>query len=468
MSRYPQVRGRARAIEGAVVRRGDPGYEKLRASMVWNELTPSRSPDVIVVAASERDVPEAVLLARASGMRIAVRAGGHSWCGSSLREGGMLIDLSGLRRYVIDPAARTAHVQPGVTGGELAARLARYGLAYATGHCESVAMGGYLLSGGLGWNSGAWGPACASVRRVEAVTADGEVVGCDAGENADLFWAARGAGPGFFAVVTGFDLALHPLPGAVATTSYAFPLAGTEEVARHISGVSEELPAEVELTIQLATADPAVFPTAPRTPVITVSAVAFADSWEEAVRLTEPLRSCPVVARALFRRESEPASFATLSGGASSAWPAKHRFAADTLWSDDHLGALLTPLADAIAAAPSGKSSVLAPFRPASRDERLLGDMAFSVLGRSYVVPYAVWDDPGRDGANARWLREAMRRVEPLGTGHYIAEADLTAAPTRAERSYTPADWRRLREVRARYDPDGAFHSYLSPGPAPP
>ncbi|MEU1665375.1 FAD-binding oxidoreductase [Streptomyces sparsogenes] len=452
---------RPRGIEGTVVRRGDPGFEKLRAGMVWNELKPARSPDVIVVAASEGDVPEAVRLARSQGLRIAVRAGGHSWCGAPLREGGMLIDLSGLRRCSVDPASRTARVQPGVPGGELATRLARHHLAYPTGHCGSVAMGGYLLGGGLGWNSGALGPACASVRRAWAVTADGEVVVCDAREHPDLFWAARGAGPGFFAVVTEFELALHPLPAAITTTTYAFPLDQTEEVARRIAEVSEELPPEVEVSLTLGTAEPDMWSTPRRPRVVVVKATAFADSRREAVRLTEPLRDCAVARRAVFRRESEPTSADSLYGGSSDAWPASHRFAADTLWSDQDLGTLLAPLADAVAAAPSEKSLVLAPLSPASQDEGLLADMAFSVLGRSYVVPYAIWDDPARDEANVRWLREAMGRVEPLGTGHYIAETDLTAAPTRAERSYTPADWRRLREVRARYDPDGVFHSYL-------
>jgi FAD/FMN-containing dehydrogenase len=98
-----------------------------------------------------------------------------------------------------------------------------------------------------------------------------------------------------------------------------------------------------------------------------------------------------------------------------------------------------------------------------SHDEDLLRDMAFSVLGESYVVPYAVWDDPSEDDINVRWLREAMSAVEPLGTGHYIAEADLTASPTRAERSFTPSDWQRLQTLRAQYDPEGVFHSYLTP-----
>ena len=120
---------------------------------------------MIVRVASERDVPEAIALARSEGLRIAVRSGGHSWCGSPLRDGGMLIDLSALRRIDIDLDSATATVQPAVTGGELAAELSRHGLAFPTGHCGSVAVGGYLLSGGLGWNSGALGPACASVCR---------------------------------------------------------------------------------------------------------------------------------------------------------------------------------------------------------------------------------------------------------------------------------------------------------------
>jgi FAD/FMN-containing dehydrogenase len=89
--------------------------------------------------------------------------------------------------------------------------------------------------------------------------------------------------------------------------------------------------------------------------------------------------------------------------------------------------------------------------------------MAFSVLGESYLVVYAVWDDPVQDPANIGWLRQAMHAVEPLGTGHYIAETDLTAASSRARRSFTPDGWRRLRRLRARYDPEGVFFPQLSP-----
>lgn len=138
-----------------------------------------------------------------------------------------------------------------------------------------------------------------------------------------------------------------------------------------------------------------------------------------------------------------------------------YRCAVDTLWSDADYETLLSRLAAVVAAAPSEKSLVLAPVSPVSRDKALQHEMAFSVLGDSYVVPFAIWDSPAQDDANTRWLREAMRVVEPLGTGHYIAEADLTADPSRARRSFSPSDWDRLERLRARYDPEDVFFSYL-------
>ncbi|MFI9271492.1 FAD-binding oxidoreductase [Kitasatospora sp. NPDC052896] len=448
-------------IEGTLVRRGDADYRSTWASELWNGLRPERYPDVIVRAACEQDVPKALELARSHRLRVAVRSGGHSWCGSPLRDGGMLLDLSGLRQWEIDAGSATATVQPGAVGSAFAAELARHGLAFPAGHCATVALGGYLLSGGLGWNSRLWGPGCASVREITAVTAGGDVVRCTEDEHPGLFWAARGAGPGFFAVVTRFHLRLRPRPAALATTSYVFPLAAVEPVARWATERAGELPANVELSFVLATADPTLTSDRPPTKVVVVTATAFAGSHPEAVRALQPLRGCPLAERPLSRRLDEPTSLAALYGIAGGTWPERHRYAADTLWSDEDYPSLLTKLGHALTRAPSAKSLVLAPVSPVSREDELLRNMAFSVLGASYVVPYAIWDDPARDGVNVGWLREAMRTVEPFGTGHYIAEADLTADPSRARRSFTPSDWERLRALRTEYDPQGLFHSYL-------
>ncbi|MEV4927791.1 FAD-binding oxidoreductase [Streptomyces roseoverticillatus] len=456
-------RSPAARFEGALLRRGDRAYDTARAAAVWNGLKPARFPEAIVQAASERDVLEALAFARSEGFRVSTRSGGHNWSGSQLRDGSLLIDLSGLRQCSVDPGSMTAAAGPAVTGGDLVRALAPFDLAFPVGHCPSVAVGGFLLSGGLGWNSRAWGPSCADVLEIRVVTADGRTVTCSETENDDLFWAARGAGPGFFAVITGFRLRLHPHPGAVVTTSITFPLAATGPVAAWAAGVARELPANVETALVLtASGEPTA--TAPSGPRILVGMTAFATTHEEARAALSPAQSCPLSDSAVALQAPEPTSFARLHQGADAVWPSAHRYAADTLWSEETYETQLNRMAAAISRAPSGRSLVLAPVLPVSEDPALLRNMAFSPLGTSYLVCYAIWDDPAADGTNAQWLRDAMTSADPSGHGgHYIAETDLEADASRARRSYAPADWDRLQELKAAWDPENVFHSYLAP-----
>lgn len=107
---------------------------------------------------------------------------------------------------------------------------------------------------------------------------------------------------------------------------------------------------------------------------------------------------------------------------------------------------------------------MLSPVQPVSQEPALLRNMAFAPLGESYLVCYAIWDDPAGDQDNARWLRDAMAAADPRGDGcRYIAETDLEAGPARARRSYAPATWDRLQEIKAQWDPENLFHSYLAP-----
>ena len=146
-----------------ILRRGDDGYEELRRRG-HNALKPERYPELIVRPETEAEVVEAVRLARAEGLKVKARSGGHSWTASSVRDG-MLIDLEALDEIIVDPDARTATVQPGVKGDDLGAALRAHGLFFPGGHCPTVCVGGYLLQGGFGWNGRLHGPACASVRR---------------------------------------------------------------------------------------------------------------------------------------------------------------------------------------------------------------------------------------------------------------------------------------------------------------
>jgi FAD/FMN-containing dehydrogenase len=299
-----------------------------------------------------------------------------------------------------------------------------------------------------------------SVQEIRAVTQDGEIVTCSQTENADLFWAARGAGPGFFAVVLSFRLGLYPLPKAMTMASYTFPAAQVAQVSRWASEVGAVLSPIVELSVVAATAPPDLSLTPGKT--LGVSATVFADSAEEAEHALEPFRACPIAELALSSQLGEQTSFDLLYDGSATLWPSGLRYIADTLWSRADLETLLIPITESIANAPSDKSLVLAPIL-ATTSQTALPDMAFSMLGSTYLACYAVWESPEEDSDNIRWLREMMENVEPLGVGHYVAESDLLADFSRAPRSYLPMHWERLQALRAKYDPEGVFQPYLQP-----
>jgi FAD/FMN-containing dehydrogenase len=445
-----------RRIGGTVTGRDGAGYEKARSAAVWNELKPERRPAVIVQASNARDVVEAVRFARQQGLRIAVRSGGHHMFGTTLREGSILVDVSRLSEIDIDAPSRTALVQPGVIGSDLARNLAAEGLAFPIGHCSSVALGGYLTGGGFGWNSGAWGPACFSVSGIDVVTADGELRTMDE-HDADLLWAARGAGPGFFGVITRFRLSLQPLPPAIDVSSFVFPLDAAAQVAGWVSEAAAELPPSVELILRLAHDDQAS-DRERRGWTCAVVATSFGDGEGEAASVLAPLQREVPSSEWLSVSLHAPASFPSLFAGMDAHFPARHRYLAEAMWSDAEPWELAGELSRCIAAAPSAKSLILCPILPPpSADAPPPPDVAFSMTARSFALGYAVWDDPEQDEANRTWHRGLVDALAPRTVGYYIGESRAAVDSVLAERAFSPAAWRRLAQLRRKYDPDGLF-----------
>jgi FAD/FMN-containing dehydrogenase len=194
------------ACQGVLATAADANFTELLHGNLWNRLIPDRAPHLVRVN-DEQDVVAAVLFARANKLKVVVRGGGHNWCQPTLRNGGMLIDLTNLNKVIsIDPIARRAVMQPIVSNREAQRALNPLGLAFPSGHCPQVKLSGYLLGGGMSWNQGAWGHGCESIEAIEMVTAEGKLITASSDENQDYFWAARGAGSGFFGVVTRFHL----------------------------------------------------------------------------------------------------------------------------------------------------------------------------------------------------------------------------------------------------------------------
>ncbi|OBJ87188.1 FAD-binding oxidoreductase [Mycobacterium asiaticum] len=179
------------------------------APLIWNAAVQHR-PALIARADSPRDAQEAIRVARDRGMRLSVLGGGHDWAGRAAYDGGLVIDMSGMRSVAVDSRAQVATVGGGATATELIDAVAPYGLVAATGNCGAVGMTGLTLGGGYGPLNGRFGLASDNLLSAEVVLADGRIVTADATHEPELFWALRGGG-GNFGVVTSMRVRLHPL-----------------------------------------------------------------------------------------------------------------------------------------------------------------------------------------------------------------------------------------------------------------
>src|SRR6476620_1713331 len=309
--------------------RGAEGYETARRATVWNGLLPDRFPDVIVQAHDTDDVVAAIRYARANGHKVGVRACGHSWAASHLRDGGMLLDVSRLDHGTVEPDRMIADVGPGKVASVFAAELDAQGLFFPAGHCEGICLGGYLLQGGYGWNSPMLGPACESVLGLEVVTADGEQIYCDPENHPDMYWAARGSGPGFFGVVTSFKLRVHPRPAVWGTCLYMYPIEVADEVFTWGRSIVSEIDDRVELQILTSRGAPE---TGPDEPTITIASPVFADSEEEATKALAALGSCPVIDRATVALPFMPTTLANWYTAVMTKYPEGHRYSVDNMF----------------------------------------------------------------------------------------------------------------------------------------
>src|SRR5438876_8639531 len=218
----------AASFRGPLVRPSDPTYDYDRN--IWNGSI-DRFPALVARCAGVADVIAAVRFARRSGLRVAVRGGGHSFPGQSTCDGGIVIDLSPMRGIRVDPSAGTARAQAGVLLGELDHETQAFGLAVPAGVVTHTGLAGLTLGGGIGWLMRKFGLTIDQLLSVDIVTADGEFLKASEKENADLFWGVRGAG-GNFGIVTEFEFRLNPLGPIVLAGPIFWPMEDSPKVLR--------------------------------------------------------------------------------------------------------------------------------------------------------------------------------------------------------------------------------------------
>jgi FAD/FMN-containing dehydrogenase len=431
--------------------RGVDGYEAARRETVWNGILPQRFPDVIVQACDADDVVVAIRYARAQGYRVGIRSGGHSWTASHLRDGGMLLDVSRLDHCRINADAMTARVGPGVIASAFATDLDAQRLFFPAGHCEGIRLGGYLLQGGYGWNSKVVGPACESVLGLEVVTAEGDKVYCDPQHHPDLYWAARGSGPGFFGVVTSFTVRLHQRPAVLGTCLYMYPIEVADEVFSWGRSIGGEVDDRVELQILTSRNAPEV---GPDVATIAIASPVFADSDEEAAKALAILGTCPVIDQAIANLPYLPTTLANWYAAVMMKYPEGQRYSVDNMFTAASAEELLPGIRAIIDTLPPHPSHfVFAGWKP-SADR---AEMVYGVEDEIYFGLYTAWGDSADDERYGDWASSNMAAMSHLASGISLADENLVQRPATF---ITESNMVRLDRVRAAYDPDGMFHSW--------
>ena len=338
---------------------------------------------------------------------------------------------------------------PGCAGHALDAALRPHRLFFPAGHCRGVCIGGYLLQGGFGWHGRTLGLACESVTGLDVVTADGSLVHASEGENADLYWAARGAGPGFFGVVVRFHLRLHARPRVIGAAYRSYPADALPEVFRFLYDVGPHVSPKVELQAMMSRRVRGV-----RGAGIEIMAPVFADSLRDARAALAFLDDAPRCREGL-RSPFVPMPLAWMYGEVMRHYPSGHRYAVDNMWMSAEVDAVLPHLQAVVETLPPAPSHALwLNWAPRKRTT----DMAFSLEDAHYLALYGVWKNAWDDARYASWAEDHMRAMAPLATGIQLADENLGHRPAPF---VAQAHLDRLDTIRAARDPQQLFHPWM-------
>jgi len=441
-------------VEGRLLGPDDPGWDD--AVRIWNGLA-ATAPALVLQPASAADVAAAVGFARAHGLLLGVKGGGHNIAGTAIAEGGLTLDLSGLCQLTVDPEARLAHVGPGCRLADVDRATQAHGLATPLGFISKVGVAGLTLGGGLGYLTRRFGWTADNLVEAEVVGADGQVRTASRERHPDLFWALRGGG-GNLGVVTRFTFQLHPVGPQVVGGLIAWPFERAEEVMAAYRTLTAAAPRELATWLILLNAPPAPFvPAAWHGRRLCTFAVCHSGDPGDAERDLAPVRALGDPVFDLLG----PQPYTEVQSYLDDTEPDGHHY----YWRTEFLAGLedglLAGMRELFADCPIPEAELGVLHLSGALNERPADDGAVGNRDARYVLGVnGMWapDEP-EAGRFRQWVRDAGARLRPWSTGAtYINFQTADEGDDRVRATYG-ANYDRLVEVKRRYDPDNLFRA---------
>jgi len=448
-------------MRGPVLTSEDPGYDEARA--IWNGLI-DRRPDIIAQCTGAADVVDAVKFARENDLAVSIKGGGHNVAGNAVNDGGIVIDLSPMRGVHVDPSSRTVRVQGGATLGDLDRETQLFGLAVPAGVVSTTGVAGLTLHGGAGHLRRKHGLTIDNLLSVDIVTADGELRRASATENEDLFWAVRGAGSNF-GVVTSFEFQAHPVGPLVMVGAVFYPFEDVNTLLPAWRDYVRSAPNELS-AIALCWSVPAHEPFPPEhhgKPVFVVAG-SYAGPVEEGAPIVQPLRELgePLIDL------SGPWPWLGLQSGFDPLFPKGGFYYWKSRALDELSDAAIEDIVDLAGRRPSPLSDIVVWHNGGAISEVGESDTAYGGRDAAFLVTgEASWDDPSLTDEAIAWGRDVWETMGHHSTGGlYLNFAGLGEEKEDLVKAGYGANYERLAQLKAKYDPTNFFRMNLNITPA--
>ncbi len=440
----------ATGLRGELLTPDSIGYDDART--IWNAMIDKR-PGMIVECAGPADVMRAISFAREHSLLVSVRAAGHNIAGNAVSDGGIMISLANMKSVRVDPSAKRAWVEPGVTLGDLDGETQAHGLAVPVGINSTTGIAGLTLGGGFGWLSRKYGLTIDSLISADVVTASGKMVRASKTENADLFWGIRGGG-GNFGIVTAFEFALHPVGPEVLSGLIVHPFRDAKEILTYYREFTAQAPDELSVWVVMRKAPPLPFlPENVHGTDVLVLAAMYTGDMAEGEKALAPLRKfgnpiADVISPHQFTG-FQSAFDPLLTPGVRNYWKS-HDF---LKLSDD----LLDTLVGYVEKLPDAQCEVFIAQMGGATNRVPADATAYRHRDVEFIMNvHGRWDDPKADGKCIGWCRELFDAATPHATGGVYVNFMTEEEAQRVEAAYGDS-YKKLVELKNKYDPTNMF-----------